>query len=196
MICGFSRDSLCFLDHAEGMRFVLRADAGLGISASHISTQNVPESCTIRHRIASQSNRPQFRKLAYLSIDLIKKWVYYRPMDAFNALADPTRRSIIELLARRGHLPVSEIAEQYSVSAPAISQHLKVLREARLVQVEKHAQQRIYRLNPETMREMEQWVRGIREQWDERFDALDRVLAAEMAKETDHTEDASASQED
>jgi DNA-binding transcriptional ArsR family regulator len=95
-------------------------------------------------------------------------------MDAFSALADPTRRRIVELLASRGRLTASEIAGQFQVSAPAISQHLKVLREAELVLVEKRAQQRIYRLNPAAMLGMELWAREIRERWDERFDALDR----------------------
>lgn len=117
-------------------------------------------------------------------------------MDPFSALADPTRRSIIELLAERGQLPASEIAGQFPVSAPAISQHLKVLREAGLVQVEKQAQQRIYRLDPAAMLEMEQWARGIREAWDQRFEALDRLLATEMARAKTNPEAASASTEE
>jgi DNA-binding transcriptional ArsR family regulator len=117
-------------------------------------------------------------------------------MDAFTALADPTRRTIVELLASRGRLPASEIAGRFPVSAPAISQHLKVLREAGLVRVEKQAQQRIYRINRATMLEMEQWIRQVRELWDERFDALDRVLEAEKARQPAGYEDASNSQED
>ena len=78
-------------------------------------------------------------------------------MDMFSALAEPTRRSIIEMLAGEGQLSVSDIAARFDVSAPAISQHLKILREADLVWVEKRAQQRIYRLNPDAMREFEQW---------------------------------------
>ena len=72
-------------------------------------------------------------------------------MDMFSALAEPTRRSILEMLASEGRLSASEIADRFPVSAPAISQHLKVLREAKLVQVEKRAQQRIYEINPEAM---------------------------------------------
>ena len=70
-------------------------------------------------------------------------------MDPFHALADPNRRRIIEMLAREGELSATEIHSRFSVSAPAISQHLKVLREAGLVQMEKRAQQRIYRVAPE-----------------------------------------------
>jgi DNA-binding transcriptional ArsR family regulator len=116
-------------------------------------------------------------------------------MDLFSAIAEPTRRSIIEMLASRGRLSASEISDRFPVSAPAISQHLKVLREAKLVRVEKRAQQRIYQLNPAAMLELEEWSRRLREQWDERFDALDRVLEAEKQKTIDDQENASISQE-
>ena len=67
-------------------------------------------------------------------------------MDLFSALADPTRRSILELLAKKGPLPATAICERFQVSPQAISQHLKVLREAHLVQMEKRAQKRLYRV--------------------------------------------------
>jgi DNA-binding transcriptional ArsR family regulator len=108
--------------------------------------------------------------------------MYYKSMDVFSALAEPTRRNILEMLASRGRLSASEISDRFPVSAPAISQHLKVLREAKLVRVEKRAQQRIYEINPDAMLEMEQWARRLRELWDEQFDALDRVLEAEKQK--------------
>jgi DNA-binding transcriptional ArsR family regulator len=117
-------------------------------------------------------------------------------MDVFSALSDPTRRSIIEMLAGEGRLSASEIAERFPVSAPAISQHLKVLREAKLVRVEKRAQQRIYEINPETVREMQDWAGRIRAQWDERFDELDRVLDAEKQKAVASQAPASDLQED
>jgi DNA-binding transcriptional ArsR family regulator len=104
-------------------------------------------------------------------------------MDKFAALADPTRRQIIEMLAIQGQLPATDISDQFAVSAPAISQHLKVLREAQLVQMEKRAQQRIYRINPEAMRELEDWVRQLRQVWDQRFDALENVLQDQKRKE-------------
>jgi DNA-binding transcriptional ArsR family regulator len=117
-------------------------------------------------------------------------------MDMFSALAEPTRRSIIEMLAGEGQLSASDIAGRFDVSAPAISQHLKILREAELVVVEKRAQQRIYRLNPDAMREFEQWARKTRERWDERFDALDRVLEAQKQKAAADLNDASSVVED
>lgn len=103
-------------------------------------------------------------------------------MDKYTALADPTRRKIIELLARTGQLSATEISDQFPVSPQAISQHLKVLREAKLVQVEKRAQQRIYRINPGAMLELEDWARQLRQLWNQRFDALDEVLEAEKRK--------------
>jgi DNA-binding transcriptional ArsR family regulator len=121
--------------------------------------------------------------------------LYYPFMDVFSALADATRRSILEMLASEGRLSASEIGERFPVSAPAISQHLKVLREANLVRVERRAQQRIYEINPETMLAMEQWSRNLRELWDERFDRLDRVLEAEKRRAMDEGARASDLQE-
>ena len=103
-------------------------------------------------------------------------------MDKFSALADPTRRNILELLSRSGQLSATEISDKFQVTPSAISQHLKVLREAKLVKMEKRAQQRLYRLNPEAMVELEAWVKQLTQQWDERFEALDELLEAEKKK--------------
>lgn len=100
-------------------------------------------------------------------------------MDIFTALAEPTRRTIVEMLASSGPLSATEIAEQFPVSPPAISQHLKVLREANVVHMEKRAQQRLYQLNPDAMVELEGWTRHMTHLWNQRFDALDKVLEAE-----------------
>jgi DNA-binding transcriptional ArsR family regulator len=105
-------------------------------------------------------------------------------MDMFVALSDPTRRAILELLASRGELSASDIYEQFSVSPQAISQHLKVLREAKLVVMEKRAQKHLYRLNPQTLSQFETWVQQTRRRWEERFEALDKVLEAEKQKLT------------
>jgi DNA-binding transcriptional ArsR family regulator len=105
-------------------------------------------------------------------------------MDIFQALADPTRRQIVELLAQYGQLPATEISDNFPVTPQAISQHLKVLREANLVRVEKRAQQRIYRINPAAMLELENWSRKLRHLWDQRFDALEQVLLEEKRKES------------
>jgi DNA-binding transcriptional ArsR family regulator len=106
-------------------------------------------------------------------------------MDKFSALSDPTRRSIVEMLARNGALSATQISSHFQVSPPAISQHLKILREAKLVLVEKRAQQRIYRLNPEAVLEVEQWTSQLMQLWNRRFEALDALLEVEK-KKLDH----------
>lgn len=96
-------------------------------------------------------------------------------MDAFMALADPTRRQIIQSLAG-GETAFSEIAEKFEMSRPAVSQHLKVLREAGLVAVRKDAQRRIYRIEANGLREVDEWLEKVRRFWDGRLDNLERVL--------------------
>ena len=103
-------------------------------------------------------------------------------MDAFAALADPTRRQIIELLASKGQLSATDISDRFKISAPAISQHLKILRETRLLAMEKRKQQRLYQINPEAMSEVEGWVAKMTERWEARYRALDEVLDVEQQK--------------
>jgi len=101
----------------------------------------------------------------------------------FYALAEPTRREIVELLAAKGQLTATSIYENFTVSHPAISQHLKVLREADVVRMEKRAQQHVYRVNADAMLELEDWARQVADMWNQRFDPLDKVLAEEKQKE-------------
>lgn len=96
-------------------------------------------------------------------------------MEIFTALADPTRRRIVELLSR-GEYAAGEIVAAFDVSGPAISQHLKVLREAALVQVRVEGQRRIYQLNPQGLDEMDRWLHDMRRFWAPRLDALEREL--------------------
>jgi DNA-binding transcriptional ArsR family regulator len=96
-------------------------------------------------------------------------------MLSFAALADPTRRRIVEMLAGR-QLAAGEIAERFEVSSPAISQHLKILRQAHLVRVRPEAQRRIYELNPDGLDELESWVAQVRSFWSGRLDELERQL--------------------
>lgn len=96
-------------------------------------------------------------------------------MHSFAALSDPTRRRIVELLSR-GERTAGDIVGAFEISAPAISQHLKVLREARLVQMRVDAQRRIYQLNPEGLAEVDAWLRDIRSFWGGRLDDLEREL--------------------
>jgi DNA-binding transcriptional ArsR family regulator len=103
-------------------------------------------------------------------------------MDMFYALAEPTRREIIEMLAKNGQLSATDISEKFPVSPPAISQHLKVLREANMVRMEKRAQRRLYQINPQAMLELEKWAKEMTQLWKERFDSLDTLLKTEKAK--------------
>ena len=102
-------------------------------------------------------------------------------MDRFAALADPTRRSIVELLGA-GEQTAGAIGEGFPISAPAISQHLKTLREAGLVRVRVDGQRRIYSLDPEGFAEMEAWFARMRGFWSGRLDALERELKQEDEK--------------
>ena len=108
-------------------------------------------------------------------------------MDSLTALADPRRRQIVQMLSR-GERSAGEIADEFAISAPAISQHLKVLREAKLVVVRIDAQRRIYSLNPAGLEEIEAWLDQMRQFWSGRLDALERELGAnEPAKNKQST---------
>lgn len=102
-------------------------------------------------------------------------------MDAFHALAEPRRRRVVEILARRGELSASEISDEFDVTPQAISQHLKVLREADVLRMEKRAQRRLYTFNPNSMRSIEMWAAEMARLWNRRLDRLDRVLKEEGA---------------
>jgi DNA-binding transcriptional ArsR family regulator len=91
-------------------------------------------------------------------------------MQAFAALGDPTRQRIIEMLAAR-ELSSGEIARRFDMTAPAVSQHLKLLREAGLVQVRRDAQRRIYALDPAGLAELDAWLARFRRFWSSRTDA-------------------------
>lgn len=98
-------------------------------------------------------------------------------MEPLTALADPTRRRIVEMLAT-GELSAGDIARRFEVSGPAISQHLKTLKSARLVRVRVDAQRRIYSLDAEGFDGLENWLAGIRRFWTPKLDALERELLA------------------
>ena len=96
-------------------------------------------------------------------------------MSALQALSDPTRQRIVEMLAS-GALSSGEIAGRFALSPPAISQHLKTLKAARLVTVRADKQKRIYALDPEGVAEVSEWVARIRAFWNPRLDALEAAL--------------------
>jgi DNA-binding transcriptional ArsR family regulator len=88
-------------------------------------------------------------------------------MDAFEALADPTRRRILEMLAER-ELAAGEIARRFDMTPPAVSQHLKILRNADLVRVRNDAQRRMYALEPNGIAELDAWLTRYRRLWNDR----------------------------
>jgi DNA-binding transcriptional ArsR family regulator len=95
--------------------------------------------------------------------------------DAFAVLAEPTRRRILDRL-RRADSSVGELVEALSVSQPAVSKHLKVLREAGFVSSRIAAQQRIYQIQPDQFRDVDRWLEPYRRLWDHHLDALERHL--------------------
>lgn len=103
--------------------------------------------------------------------------------DPFRAIADPTRRALLDLL-QDGERPVSELAARFDATLPAISQHLKVLREAALVSERREGRQRLYRVEPGPLREVSDWVAQYERFWRGRLAALGRYLDAAAAEET------------
>lgn len=97
--------------------------------------------------------------------------------NTFELLADPTRRRLLETL-REGEHSVGAMVDRLRMSQPAVSKQLRVLREAGLATVRKDAQRRIYRLNPQRLREMDEWLEPFRVLWEERLDALEDVLSS------------------
>ena len=95
----------------------------------------------------------------------------------FEVLAEPRRRQILDLL-RGGERPVGELVEKLTLAQPTVSKHLRVLREAGLVEVRHDAQRRWYRLRPEPLVEIDSWLAPYRQLWTASLDALERHLDA------------------
>jgi DNA-binding transcriptional ArsR family regulator len=93
----------------------------------------------------------------------------------FDVLAEPNRRRILDLLLE-DERPVGELVEALAVSQPAVSKHLRILREAGLVQVRGDAQRRLYRVDARPLREIDSWLAPYRARWAESLDALERHL--------------------
>lgn len=101
--------------------------------------------------------------------------------DAFRAVADITRRAILDELAR-GERSAGALCGMFDISQSAVSQHLRILRDAGLVQQRQAGRQRLYRLEPEPLRAIFDWVVHYRQFWEHRLDALARVLDEEAAR--------------
>ena len=100
-------------------------------------------------------------------------------MDAFNALAEPHRRRVVEILAHRGQLSATQICDEFDVTPQAMSQHLKVLREANVIHLEKRAQRRLYTFNPQATNQIQAWAADMAKLWQRRLDRLDKLLKEE-----------------
>jgi DNA-binding transcriptional ArsR family regulator len=98
------------------------------------------------------------------------------PMAIWSALSDPHRRTLVELLRQRPR-PVGELVELTGLTQPGTSKHLRVLREAGLVEVTPDAQRRVYQLDPAPLAELDAWLAPYRQLWEQRLDALERRLA-------------------
>ena len=95
--------------------------------------------------------------------------------DVFQAIADPTRREILCLIAKKP-LNLTSIAENFDMSRPAISQHIKVLDESGLVDIRKKGRQRFCSIRPQKIKEVDKWLEQFRQLWENRYNQLDQVL--------------------
>ena len=105
--------------------------------------------------------------------------------ETFAALADRNRLRMLELLRSRPRT-VNEICDRLRLNQPHVSKHLRVLKEAGLVDVEPRAQERVYQLRGGSLRELRNWLDRYREHWDARFDALDTLVDELKKKEKQH----------
>jgi DNA-binding transcriptional ArsR family regulator len=95
--------------------------------------------------------------------------------DTFNAVAEPRRRQILDVLAG-GERPVSDLVDLLNLAQPHVSRHLRVLRDVGAVDVREAGRQRLYRLNPLALKPIHDWVASYQHLWDERFEALEDIL--------------------
>lgn len=102
--------------------------------------------------------------------------------DVFQAIADPNRRAILDLLAYQ-KLTINRVAEHFEISRPAISKHIKVLAECGLVVVYQQGRERYCEVQPNKLNEVSEWIEQYRQTWEQRFDRLDDLLKELQAKE-------------
>lgn len=102
--------------------------------------------------------------------------------DVFAALGDPTRRCVLDLLSR-GPLPVKRIADPFAMTRPAVSQHLRILKEAGLVEAQRVGRERLYRLRASRLREVFDWITHYQKFWPSKLDSLGKFLDKDEAPE-------------
>ena len=115
--------------------------------------------------------------------DMRNRSVTYSTEAAFQALADPTRRAVLDML-RQGPRPAGQIASAFPVSRPAISKHLRQLRRARLVREHRSGRHRYYQLNPEPLKAVDSWLEHYRSFWQTNLANLKAFVEEEYARET------------
>lgn len=101
------------------------------------------------------------------------------PHDVFQAIADSTRREIIDMLAEKSR-PVNEIADRFEISRPAVSKHIKILNECGLVVIRRKGRQRYCRADTRKLQEVMEWAQQYRKFWNERLDAFDAALEEDL----------------
>lgn len=102
--------------------------------------------------------------------------------DVFQAIADPTRRDILSLIAKES-LNLNSIAENFEMSRPAVSQHIKILDESGLIVIRQKGRQRFCHIRPKKIKEVDEWLEQFRQLWKDRFNQLDNVLSTMKKKE-------------
>lgn len=100
----------------------------------------------------------------------------------FSALADPTRRRILERLSKLGQCRVTLLAKPFRMTLPAISRHLKVLEKARLIRREKEGREHLISANPDELKHAQEWITQYVTYWESRFDAIDEILKLQPRK--------------
>jgi DNA-binding transcriptional ArsR family regulator len=108
--------------------------------------------------------------------------VTYSPEATFSALADPTRRALLDLL-RKGSQPAGQIAQAFPISRPAVSKHLRLLRQAHLVEQRREGRLRVYALNPEPLKVVDSWLEQYRDFWSASLANLKAFVEEEYKKE-------------
>ena len=111
--------------------------------------------------------------------------VTYLRRDVFQAIADPTRRQLIHLLSQQ-ELNLNTVAERFSISRPAISKHIRILKECGLVSIRQEGRERICRAKPEKLQEVSEWVTQYKAFWEQSFNKLDNYLNTLQEPKTTH----------
>jgi DNA-binding transcriptional ArsR family regulator len=121
------------------------------------------------------SRRPSLLTYTYIGMYSLRVARAATTADAFNAVAEPRRREILDLLVD-GERPVNDLVRLLGLAQPQVSKHLRVLREVGAVDVRDEGRQRLYRLNGHALKPIHDWVKNYERTWSERFDRLDVVL--------------------